>query len=94
MLNATGVNTVNIINTNCLTINCIFSLINRYINIEITIAVVMALPVRIDVIILSPSNPSSEEFAFTTNKLTSELFTNNKNFTNSGAKAIARPPQK
>ena len=54
----------------------------------------MALPVRIEVIILSPSRPSSEELAFTTNKLTRELFTNSKNLTNSGAKAIARPPQK
>ena len=54
----------------------------------------MALPVRIEVIILSPSSPFKEELAFTTNKLTRELFTNSKNLTNSGAKAIARPPQK
>lgn len=61
-------------------------------NIAITIAVVIAFPVFIDVIILSPSRPSNDEFAFITNRLTSELFTNNKNLTNSGAKAIARPP--
>mgnify|MGYP006939920993 CR=1 FL=1 len=94
ILSATGVNTVNIINTNCLTINCIFNFINKYINIAITIAVVIAFPVFIDDIIPSPSNPSSEEFAFTTNKVTNELFTNNKNFINNGASAIASPPQK
>ena len=44
ILSATGVNTVKIISTNCLTINCIFSFINKYINIAITIAVVIALP--------------------------------------------------
>lgn len=94
VLSATGVNTVNIIRTNCLTINCIFNFINKYINIAITIAVVIAFPVFIDVIILSPSNPSNEEFAFTTNRLTNALFINNKNLINNGARAIARPPQK
>lgn len=49
--------------------------------------------VRIDVIMLSPSKPSKEELAFTTNKLTNELFTNSKNLTKSGARAIAKPPQ-
>ena len=92
ILSAIGVKTVNIISTNCLTINCIFSFINKYMNIAITMAVVIAFPVLIDVIMLSPSNPSSEEFALTTNKLTNELFTNSKNLTKSGARAIAKPP--
>ena len=44
ILSAIGVKTVNIISTNCLTMNCIFSFINRYMNIAITIAVVIAFP--------------------------------------------------
>lgn len=88
----TGVKTVNTIKMNCLTINCIFNLINKNINIEMTIAVVIAFPVLIDVIILSPNRPFKEEFALTTNKLTRELFINSKNLINSGARAIAKPP--
>lgn len=44
ILSAMGVKTVKIISTNCLTMNCIFSFINRYMNIAITIAVVIAFP--------------------------------------------------
>ena len=52
---ANGVNIVNIIIVNCLTINLIFNLTNKYINIAITKAVAIAFPVEIDVSILSPS---------------------------------------
>lgn len=51
---ATGVNIVNIIIVNCLTINFIFSFTKRYMNIAITKAVVIAFPVFILVSILSP----------------------------------------
>ena len=44
-LAAIGVNIVKIIIVNCLTINLIFNFTNKYINIEITNAVVIALPV-------------------------------------------------
>lgn len=62
-LAAIGVNIVKIIIVNCLTINLIFNFTNKYINIEITNAVVIALPVFIDVSILFPRLlPSVPEF--------------------------------
>lgn len=85
---------VKIIIVNCLTINLIFNFTNKYINIAITNAVVIAFPVFIDVSILFPSEPSKVPlFAAVTNKCTKLLFKNNKNLTNIGAKAIATPPK-
>lgn len=90
---ARGVNIVKIIIVNCLTINFIFSFTNRYINIAITSAVVIAFPVLILVSILFPSRPSREPFANVTNKCTKLLLMNSKNLINKGAKAIATPPK-
>ena len=86
---------VKIIIVNCLTINLILSFTNKYINIAITKAVVIAFPVLILVSILFPSNPSSvPEFVLVTNKCTKLLFINNKNRINKGANVIAIPPNK
>lgn len=84
---------VNIIIVNCLTINFIFNFTNKYINIAITKAVVIALPVFILVSILFPSKPSREPLANVTNKCTKLLLRNNKNLINNGANAIATPPK-
>ena len=73
--------------------NFIFNLTKRQINIAITKAVVIALPVLILDNILFPKNPSKEPlFAAVTSKCTILLFINNKNLINNGAKAIATPP--
>ena len=85
---------VNIIIVNCLTINFIFNLTNKYINIAITNAVVIAFPVFILVSILSPRDASNVPvFAAVTSKYTKLLFIYSKNFINNGARAIATPPK-
>lgn len=79
---------------NCLTINFIFNFTNKYINIAITNAVVIAFPVFIDASILSPSVPSSDPvFPAVTNKCTRLLFKNSKNRINRGESAIVIPPK-
>ena len=91
---AIGVNIVKIIIVNCLIINLIFSFTNKYINIAITKAVVIAFPVLMEVSILFPSEPSKVPLLLAvTNKCTKLLFINNKNLINKGAKAIATPPK-
>lgn len=91
---ATGVNIVNIIIVNCLTINFIFSFTKRYMNIAITKAVVIAFPVFILVSILSPRLASNVPvFAAVTRRWTKLLFINSKNFIKSGANAMATPPK-
>lgn len=57
---ATGVNIVKIIIVNSLTINFIFNFTNKYINIDITNAVVIAFPVFILENILFPKKFSNE----------------------------------
>ena len=91
---ATGVNIVNMIIVNCLTINFIFSFTKRYMNIAITRAVVIAFPVFILVSILLPRVASNVPvFAAVTRRCTKLLFINNKNFIKSGANAMAIPPK-
>ena len=91
---ATGVNIVNMIIVNCLTINFIFSFTNKYINIAITRAVAIAFPVEMDVSILSPNlSPKLALFEAFNNRYTILLFKNNINRINIGARAIATPPK-
>lgn len=79
---------------NCLTINFIFNLTKRYMNIAITNAVVIAFPVFILVSILSPSDASNVPvFAAVTRRYTRLLFINSRNLMNKGASAIATPPK-
>ena len=72
--------------------NFIFNLTKRYINIAITNAVVIALPVFIEDNIPFPKSPSNEPLLAVINKCTRLLFKNNKNLINKGANAIANPP--
>jgi hypothetical protein len=65
---AIGVNIVNTIIVNCLTMNFIFNLTKRYINIAITNAVVIAFPVFIDVNIPFPNKSFNEPLAAVTNR--------------------------
>lgn len=91
---AIGVNMVNMITVNCLTINLIFNFTKRYMNIAITKAVVIALPVLMEVSILSPRLASNVPvLAAVTNRYTKLLLTYSKNLINKGAIAIATPPK-
>ena len=74
--------------------NFIFSFTNKYINIEITIAVEIAFPVFMLANILVPRLASSNPaFEAVTNKYTRLLFIYNKNLMNRGARKIKIQPK-
>ena len=85
-------NIVNTIIVNSLIINFIFNFTNKYINILITSAVVIAFPVSMLDNIPLPSKSSKPPLVAFTRALTKVLLISNKNLTKKGASAIATPP--
>jgi len=89
-----GVNMVNTIKVNSLTINLIFNLTKIYINILITRAVAIQFPVDM---LDKNSFPNKLftlfPFIIETKRLTKDSFKKNRNFIKIGATAIATPPK-